>query len=96
MEAEYYPMFTMLGQSLGSLVLGAEALLAFVPTIYMDTMGYSFTMPLFKVISCFIAWMLWPLPHPPSAVPGREQGRLLRALPHHLHRHAGQVAHPPP
>jgi len=49
-EAEYYPMFTMLGQSLGSLVLGAEALLAFVPTIYMDTMGYSFTMPLFKYL----------------------------------------------
>ena len=48
-EAEYYPVFTMLGQSLGSLVLGAEALTAFVPTIFMDTMGYSFTMPLFKV-----------------------------------------------
>ena len=47
-EAHYYPHFTMLGQSLGSIVLGVEALLSFVPSIYIDTMGYSFTMPLFK------------------------------------------------
>ena len=35
----------MLGQSLGSLVLGVKALLSFVPSIYIDTMGYSSTMP---------------------------------------------------
>jgi alpha-1,2-mannosyltransferase len=30
-EADIYPYFTLLGQSLGSIVLGAEALAAFVP-----------------------------------------------------------------
>lgn len=49
-EAENYPTFTMLGQSLGSLVLGMEALNAFLPDVYLDTMGYSFTMPLFRYI----------------------------------------------
>lgn len=58
-EAQYYPHFTMLGQSLGSLALGVEALLSFVPSIYIDTMGYSFTMPLFKycgasLVGCYV------------------------------------------
>jgi len=58
-EAQYYPHFTMLGQSLGSLVLGVEALLSHVPSIYIDTMGYSFTMPLFKhcggsTVGCYV------------------------------------------
>lgn len=38
-EAEKYPILTMLGQSLGSIVLGFEALLKFQPDIYLDTMG---------------------------------------------------------
>lgn len=49
-EAEKYPYFTLLGQSLGSMVLGLEALLAFVPDIYIDSMGYAFTLPLFKYL----------------------------------------------
>ena len=49
-EAERYPMFTLLGQSLGSMVLGFEALLRFQPDIYLDTMGYAFTYPIFKYI----------------------------------------------
>jgi alpha-1,2-mannosyltransferase len=58
-EAECYPYFTMLGQSFGSLVLGTEALLSFVPSIYIDTMGYAFTMPLFKylggsAVGCYV------------------------------------------
>jgi len=58
-EAEYYPHFTMLGQSLGSLVLGLEALLAHVPSIYFDTMGFSFTLPLFRLcggslVGCYV------------------------------------------
>nr|CAD7601495.1 unnamed protein product [Timema genevievae] len=47
-EADMYPWFTLLGQSLGSVVLGFEALAAFTPDIYIDTMGYAFTLPLFK------------------------------------------------
>lgn len=49
-EAERYPVFTLLGQSLGSIILGFEALLKFQPDIYLDTMGYAFTFPVFKYI----------------------------------------------
>ena len=38
-----YPRFTLLGQSLGSLVLGYDAFRLLVPDIFIDTMGYSFT-----------------------------------------------------
>lgn len=55
-EARPYPIFTLLGQSVGSLVLGFEALLKFVPDIYIDTMGYAFTLPMFKYLgSCKVA-----------------------------------------
>ena len=50
-EASPYPYFTLLGQSLGSLVLGFEALMKFVPDIYIDTMGYAFTIPLFRYLA---------------------------------------------
>ena len=49
-EADTYPYFTLLGQSLGSMFLGWEAMMNFVPDIYLDTMGYAFTIPLFKYI----------------------------------------------
>lgn len=49
-EAVKYPYFTLLGQSIGSIILGLEALCKFVPDIYIDTMGYAFTLPLFKYI----------------------------------------------
>ncbi|XP_076164019.1 ALG11 alpha-1,2-mannosyltransferase isoform X2 [Ptiloglossa arizonensis] len=55
-EATMYPYFTLLGQSLGSVWLGIEALNNFVPDIYIDTMGYAFTYPLFRYIGgCRIA-----------------------------------------
>lgn len=58
-EAENYPYFTLLGQSFGSIVLGIEALRLFQPDIYVDTMGYAFTMPIFCLIagckvSCYV------------------------------------------
>ncbi|MEE6472319.1 hypothetical protein FKM82_009575 [Ascaphus truei] len=49
-EASLYPHFTLLGQSLGSIVLGWEALVKCVPDIYIDSMGYAFTLPLFKYL----------------------------------------------
>lgn len=49
-EATKYPMFTLLGQSIGSIVLGWEAMMAYVPDIYIDSMGYAFTLPLFKYL----------------------------------------------
>ncbi|XP_078050641.1 ALG11 alpha-1,2-mannosyltransferase isoform X1 [Augochlora pura] len=55
-EAMMYPYFTLLGQSLGSIWLGIEALNSYVPDIYIDTMGYAFTYPLFRYIGgCRIA-----------------------------------------
>ncbi|KAI9801248.1 MAG: asparagine-linked glycosylation protein [Piccolia ochrophora] len=38
-----YPYFTLLGQSLGSLVLAYDAFTLLVPDIFVDTMGYAFT-----------------------------------------------------
>ncbi|EHB13090.1 Asparagine-linked glycosylation protein 11-like protein [Heterocephalus glaber] len=49
-EDSRYPCFTLLGQSLGSIFLGWEALLQCVPDIYIDSMGYAFTLPLFKYL----------------------------------------------
>ncbi|BES87779.1 Glycosyl transferases group 1 [Nesidiocoris tenuis] len=59
LEAERYPYFTILGQSLGSVFLGIEALIAFLPDVYIDTMGWSFTLPLFSYVggcttACYI------------------------------------------
>ena len=47
-EPRCWPRFTLLGQSIGSIFLGLEALVKFVPNIYIDTMGYAFTLPLFR------------------------------------------------
>ncbi|CAL7952447.1 unnamed protein product [Xylocopa violacea] len=55
-EPFMYPYFTLLGQSLGSIWLGIEALNSLVPDIYIDTMGYAFTYPLFRYIGgCRVA-----------------------------------------
>ena len=43
-----WPRFTLLGQSLGSLIMGYEAFSLVVPDIFIDTMGYSFTLALSK------------------------------------------------
>ncbi|CAF4608367.1 unnamed protein product [Rotaria sp. Silwood1] len=50
-EAKYYKMFTLLGQSIGSMILGLEALIRFIPDIYIDSMGYAFTYPLFYYLA---------------------------------------------
>ncbi|KAG5297453.1 alpha-1,2-mannosyltransferase alg-11 [Histoplasma ohiense] len=39
-----YPRFTLLGQSLGSLILGYDAFTLLIPDILIDTMGYSFVL----------------------------------------------------
>lgn len=49
-EAERYPRFTLLGQSIGSMVLGMEALFKYQPDIFIDTMGYAFTYPIFRYL----------------------------------------------
>ena len=47
-EARRWPRFTIIGQSLGSMILGLEALIKLAPHVYIDTTGYSFTLPLFR------------------------------------------------
>ena len=42
--ASTYPHFTLLGQSLGSLALAYDAFTLIVPDIFIDTMGYAFTL----------------------------------------------------
>ena len=50
-EAKSYPFLTLLMQSIGSIFLGGEALSKLKPDIYIDTMGYAFTYPLFRFIA---------------------------------------------
>lgn len=45
-----WPYFTLLGQSLGSLVLGFDAFNLLVPDVFVDTMGYAFTLSLCKFL----------------------------------------------
>ena len=47
-EADTYPRFTLLGQSLGSMWLAFEALEKCCPDVFFDTMGYAFVLPIFK------------------------------------------------
>lgn len=55
-EPGLFPHFTLLGQSVGSVFLGWEALTEFVPDIYIDSMGYAFTLPLFRYLGgCSVA-----------------------------------------
>ncbi|WEW55419.1 asparagine-linked glycosylation protein [Emydomyces testavorans] len=45
-----YPRFTLLGQSLGSLVLAYDAFTLLVPDIFVDTMGYAFAVALSNLL----------------------------------------------
>lgn len=55
-EPSLFPHFTILGQSVGSVFLGWEALTEFVPDLYIDSMGYAFTLPLFRYLGgCSVA-----------------------------------------
>lgn len=46
-EPTRWPHFTLIGQSLGSMILAYEAITQLIPDIYIDTMGYAFTFPIF-------------------------------------------------
>ncbi len=48
--ANLYPYFTLLGQSLGSILLAFEAINKCVPNVFIDSMGYSFTFPIFRYL----------------------------------------------
>ncbi len=48
---KYYPMFTLLGQSIGSVLLAIEAFTKMIPDIYFETTGYAFTYPIFYYVA---------------------------------------------
>ena len=48
--ASFWPHFTLLGQSIGSLILALDAFNLLVPDIYIDTMGFAFTLALSKLL----------------------------------------------
>ncbi|XP_014675893.1 PREDICTED: GDP-Man:Man(3)GlcNAc(2)-PP-Dol alpha-1,2-mannosyltransferase-like [Priapulus caudatus] len=58
-EASKWPRFTLLGQSVGSMWLAWEAMTKLTPDIYIDTMGYAFTLPMFRYlggsrVACYV------------------------------------------
>ncbi len=50
MLSSTYPHLTLLGQSLGSIILAYDALSLLVPDIFIDTMGYAFTLGFAKFL----------------------------------------------
>ena len=49
-EASTWPRFTLLGQSLGSVLMAGEALFKHSPDLLIDSMGYSFAVATFKLL----------------------------------------------
>ncbi|KPM39147.1 GDP-Man:Man(3)GlcNAc(2)-PP-Dol alpha-1,2-mannosyltransferase [Neonectria ditissima] len=47
--ASSWPRFTLLGQSIGSLILAWDAFSLLVPDVFVDTMGYAFSLGLCKL-----------------------------------------------
>ena len=41
-----YPVATMIGQSIGSIIVGLECIMRFAPDVFCDTTGASFCYPL--------------------------------------------------
>ncbi|KAJ2829797.1 asparagine-linked glycosylation protein [Coemansia sp. 'formosensis'] len=46
-----FPRFTMLMQSLGSVILAAKAIHQFCPDVFVETVGFAFTYPLIHLLS---------------------------------------------
>ncbi|KAI9375405.1 alpha-1,2-mannosyltransferase alg11 [Aspergillus egyptiacus] len=49
-QSSMYPYMTLLGQSLGSLIVGYDAFTLLVPDIFIDTMGYAFAVAFCKLL----------------------------------------------
>ncbi len=51
-----WPRLTILGQSVGSMIVAASALWQLVPDVFLDTTGYGFTYPVARVLGgCRVA-----------------------------------------
>ncbi|CAB1114366.1 GT4 [Ectocarpus sp. CCAP 1310/34] len=55
LDASLYPVFTMLAQSLASMVLAAEALCRGTPDLFIDTTGFAFSFPVAWLAGCSVA-----------------------------------------
>lgn len=51
-EAKRYPFLTLLLQNLFSIILAIEAAYRLVPEVYIETIGFTFTLPIFKLHKC--------------------------------------------
>jgi alpha-1,2-mannosyltransferase len=61
LEANRYPRLTLILSSLGSLITGWEALCLLRPTIFVETVGFAFLYPLFKLFGAqIIAYVHYP------------------------------------
>jgi len=52
LEAETYARLTLFGQSVGSMLVGMEAMWKMRPDVWIDTMGYSFIYPIAWCCGC--------------------------------------------
>lgn len=56
-----YPVLTMLGQSVGSMILAAEALFRSTPDVFVDTTGCAFSFPVAWLAGCTVgAYVHYP------------------------------------
>lgn len=57
-----YPIATMIGQSVGSMIVGLECILRFPPDIFFDTTGAAFIYPLVHLMigSHVMAYVHYP------------------------------------
>lgn len=51
-EAKRYPVLTLLFQNIGSILVAIEAAYRMVPEVYIETIGFTFTLPIFKLHRC--------------------------------------------
>ncbi|CAM9145952.1 unnamed protein product [Phaeothamnion confervicola] len=62
LRASNYPVFTMLGEALGSVILSAEALWRATPDVYFDSTGLPFTYLLAPLARCRVgAYVHYPM-----------------------------------
>ncbi|CAI2348575.1 unnamed protein product [Caenorhabditis sp. 36 PRJEB53466] len=54
-EADLYPVLTMLAQALAGWALALEALYHFVPEVFIDSMGYPLSLTTFRFAGCRVA-----------------------------------------
>lgn len=61
LEPSWYPVFTMLGQSLGAAAVAVEALLRATPDVWFDTTGWAYTYVPARIAGCSIgAYVHYP------------------------------------